>query len=54
MPIYQFQCRGCGREFSLTFSFKERDAEAIGCPGRKNRRLEQLMTGFFANTCRKS
>ncbi len=54
MPIYEFQCQDCGKEFSLTLSLKEREAGGMECPGCKSTRLESLVTGFFAKTSRKS
>ena len=54
MPIYEFQCQDCGKEFSITLSLKERETGGIECPGCKSKRLEPLMAGFFAKTSRKS
>ena len=54
MPIYEFQCQDCRKEFSVTLSLKEREAGEIECPGCKSKRLEPPMAGFFAKTSRKS
>ncbi len=54
MPVYEFQCQDCGKEFSLTLSLKERDGGGMECPACKSKRLEPLMCGFFAKTSRKS
>ncbi len=39
MPMYEFQCQDCGKEFSLTLSLKEREVGGMECPGCK-RQLE--------------
>ncbi len=54
MPIYEFQCQDRGKELSLTLSLKEREVGGMQCPGCKSKRLESLLTGFFAKTSRKS
>ena len=54
MPMYEFQCQDCGKEFSLALSLKELEVGGMECPSCKNKRLESLVTGFFAKTSRKS
>lgn len=54
MPVYEFQCQECGKEFSLTLTLKEREAGGLRCPGCNSTHLEPLMAGFFAKTARKS
>lgn len=54
MPVYEFRCEDCGKEFELILTFKEHDAGGLQCPGCKSTHLEPLMAGFFAKTARKS
>jgi len=54
MPSYEFQCQDCGKEFSLTLSLKEREAEGMECPACKSKRLKPLTAAFFAISSRKS
>lgn len=47
MPIYEYKCQGCGREFSrLIRSSSDRDS--IECPKCGGRSLERLMSRFRA------
>jgi putative FmdB family regulatory protein len=52
MPLYDFQCPRCHKEFSLTLRVKDRERGAK-CPECKTA-LEPLLTPFFSKTSRKS
>jgi putative FmdB family regulatory protein len=54
MPVYDFRCAGCGHEFTLTMTIKEREAEEIKCPKCGATKPDQLLAPFFTKTSRKS
>jgi putative FmdB family regulatory protein len=54
MPTYEFLCRKCGAEFSLTMTIKEREAATITCEKCRSTELEPLLGPFFAKTSKKS
>jgi putative FmdB family regulatory protein len=54
MPTYEFLCRKCQKEFSVTMTIREREEKKPTCPGCGSNDLEPLLGGFFAKTSRKS
>ena len=46
MPIYEYECRGCGHQFELLV-LKGTVAE---CPECKSKKLEQLLSGFAVSS----
>lgn len=54
MPMYEFKCLDCGREFLQSLSVTDRESGAASCPGCKSKRVEQLFTSVQAKTSRKS
>ena len=46
MPIFEYQCRGCGHEFELLVL---RDT-VPACPSCKAQDLERLLSGFAVNS----
>jgi putative FmdB family regulatory protein len=46
MPIFDYECRGCGRQFELLV-LKTTVAE---CPSCQSRELEQLISGFAVSS----
>lgn len=54
MPVYDYRCSKCKKEFSVTLSIKEHDTAKIKCPECKNEKVEQLFRSFFAKTSKKS
>ncbi len=54
MPIYEFLCRKCGAEFSLTMTMKERETATIKCDKCSAPDVEPLLGPFFAKTSKKS
>lgn len=47
MPIYEYLCRACGREFSKLV-LSEADRESLSCPRCGGKDLERLMSRFRA------
>ncbi|NOQ96118.1 MAG: hypothetical protein GQ555_05825 [Desulfobacterales bacterium] len=43
MPIYEYLCQECGREFQYLVLKKE-DEDALACPGCKGRTLKRLVS----------
>lgn len=46
MPIFDYQCRGCGREFELLVL----KGGVAACPACQSQDLEQLLSGFAVST----
>ena len=53
MPTYEYQCRKCGRRFTLTEHMKEH-AMPHKCPKCGSKSVEHRMADFIAKTSRKS
>lgn len=47
MPIYEYKCLGCGREFSQLV-LSAADSQSLACPKCQGRSLERLMSRFRA------
>ncbi len=54
MPTYVFRCGKCGAEFERRMSVAEREKARPVCPSCKGRKVEPVLSGFFAKTSRKS
>jgi putative FmdB family regulatory protein len=54
MPFYEFLCTKCKKTFGLAMSIKEREKGKIACPKCKSKRVEPLLSPFFAKTSKKS
>lgn len=52
--IYEYQCRKCQEVFSVQMSLAEHDRGDLICPRCQSRDVDQRMTGFFAQTPRKT
>lgn len=50
MPIYDFQCKACGREFEALV----RHQETPQCPGCQSRDLERLLSSFAVSSAEKT
>ena len=47
MPIYEYQCRGCGNEFELLIL---KTSPTPACPSCQSEDIEQLLSGFAVNS----
>jgi putative FmdB family regulatory protein len=54
MPVYEYQCRDCHKNFSKTLSLAEAGKQKINCPHCSSQNVEQVPTAFYAVTSRKS
>ena len=54
MPVYEFRCKGCNKEFSLTLSLREYEAQDYSCPGCKGKDLERAYSTLQVITSKKS
>ena len=54
MPIYEFQCQKCGKEFNLVLSVKQYEQKGFTCPACQAKEVEQLVTSTNVITSRKS
>lgn len=53
MPVYDYLCKDCHKEFELVLTLNEHEAE-VKCPDCKSKNVEQESTAFFAVTGKKS
>ncbi len=54
MPLYEFYCDACRREFTATMSISEHDKAQTPCPGCGSRDVRPLMGTVFTQTSKKS
>ncbi len=54
MPIYEFVCKKCKKEFERALSFAEREKKKIKCPKCNSTQVSQILSTFHANTSKKS
>lgn len=58
MPMYEFLCRACGKEFTEVLSLTEYETECdqhgVACPKCGSREVEQLVVACSVVTSRKS
>jgi putative FmdB family regulatory protein len=54
MPMYDYKCGECGKEFLLALTLKEHERGVAACPFCGSKKLEQLITAFTARTSKKS
>jgi putative FmdB family regulatory protein len=54
MPVYDFVCLDCGKEFTLVLSIREHDRKDVSCPHCRSKMVEQLVTTCEVVTSRKS
>ncbi len=54
MPMYEYKCQDCGKDFLVARSLKEHESGPPFCPSCKSNHVEQVMTPFVAKTSSKS
>jgi putative FmdB family regulatory protein len=54
MPLYEYRCSNCRKKFSLKMSVTELEKGSPKCPKCGSKKTEKLISGFFAQTSKKS
>jgi len=55
MPVYEYFCEKCDKEFEVTLTLKEHDhEEKITCPKCHSHKVHQMAAAFSPVTSRKS
>ena len=54
MPTYEYICRACQERFSRQERIADHTRGQAVCPRCQSTDVEQLMSGFYARTARKS
>jgi putative FmdB family regulatory protein len=54
VPIYEFECRKCGKDFTLVLSVKQYEEKGFTCPACQAKEVEQLITSTQVITSKKS
>ncbi len=54
MPMYEFQCRECGKTFALVESFTEHKKHRESCPKCKSHKIEPVFSTVGVKTSKKS
>jgi putative FmdB family regulatory protein len=54
MPTYEYRCRDCGRRFDRVEPLAEHGQGHPECPKCKSKRVEQVLTPFYAKTAHKA
>ncbi|HXG04203.1 MAG TPA: zinc ribbon domain-containing protein, partial [Candidatus Binatia bacterium] len=54
MPLYEYFCEKCQKEFTLPMTISQHDRGEAACPTCGGRDLRPLVGTFFAQTSRKS
>lgn len=54
MPTYEYECRDCGKTFSLIMSMADHDKAKVTCPKCKGKKVRQVVSTFITKTSRKS
>ncbi|HMK31670.1 MAG TPA: zinc ribbon domain-containing protein [Terriglobales bacterium] len=54
MPVYEYFCEACKKEFEKTLTLSEHDKNKITCPKCGSNRVHQMAAAFTAVTSKKS
>jgi putative FmdB family regulatory protein len=54
MPRYEFVCEKCKKPFELIMTISEREKGEVKCPKCNDSRVVPLLSGFMAQTSKKS
>ena len=50
MPLYEYQCRGCGKTFEMLRRMKDVDT-LLECPNCHSNKVERQLSTFAATGC---
>ncbi len=53
MPLYEYHCRRCGRDFELLRRMQDADSE-LQCPKCRSKDVERLVSAFATGNCKSS
>jgi putative FmdB family regulatory protein len=54
MPVYEYECKKCGREFSVVMTLEEHGKRKVKCPKCESKDVRHLIESVFVTTSRKS
>ena len=54
MPVYEYFCEACRKDFELALTLHEHDEEKIKCPKCGSKKIHQIAAAFTAVTAKKS
>ena len=54
MATYEYRCEKCGETFTRTEHISEHGSTVPACPKCKSKRVQPLMSAFYAQTSKKS
>jgi len=54
MPRYEFMCETCRKPFELIATISEREKGSVKCPKCKGAKVVAQLSGFMAQTSKKS
>lgn len=54
MPVYEYICKDCHKEFEEVLTLTEYESDKIVCPRCGSKNIEQEFAEFFAVTSKKS
>lgn len=54
MPLYEYTCKDCNKDFAVVLTLAEHERGQVACPHCKGKNVEQKPATFFAVTSKKS
>ncbi len=54
MPLYEYECHGCGQRFTDIMSIDDHDKRKLVCPKCHSQDTEPLIEAAFVVTAKKS
>jgi len=54
MPRYEFMCEKCDKPFELIMTISEREKDEVKCPKCHGTNVRPQLSGFVAQTSKKS
>lgn len=54
MPLYEYTCNDCHKDFSRVMTLREYERGDVACPDCKSKNVEQKPATFYAVTSKKS
>lgn len=54
MPVYEYHCKKCGENFTVTMTVLEHDRTKPRCPKCRSTEVEQILSSVYVHTSKKS